>query len=102
MAEIPLSALDPRVQKQAENARHALERGNTEYALQITGEILHKHPGCLQVRKIQRAAQHKLLAGKSRPGGKVQVKRGASAPWASRRRAAVVSQSMQPSVIETP
>lgn len=66
MAEIPLSALDPRLQKQAENARLALERGNADYALQITGDLLHKHPGCLQVRRIQRAAQHKVFSGKSR------------------------------------
>lgn len=66
MAEVSLSSLDPRLQKQAENARLALERGNADYALQITGDILHKHPGCLQVRRIQRAAQKKLLDGKSR------------------------------------
>jgi tetratricopeptide (TPR) repeat protein len=66
MAEVSLSELDPRLQKQAENARLALERGNAEYALQITGDLLHKHPGCLQVRRIQRAAQIKLNSGKSR------------------------------------
>jgi tetratricopeptide (TPR) repeat protein len=66
MAEVSLSNLDPRLQKQAENARLALERGNADYALQITGDILQKYPGCLQVRRIQRAAQIKIFAGKSR------------------------------------
>lgn len=66
MAELPLSALDARLQRQAENARVALERGNAEYAISIAREILKAHPGALQVRKLLRAAQVRQFQGKNK------------------------------------
>jgi uncharacterized protein HemY len=57
MPEIPVSALDPKQQRQVENARIALERGDLDYVLEVCAQILKKSPGCLPVRRLQRAAQ---------------------------------------------
>ncbi|MCC5788671.1 MAG: tetratricopeptide repeat protein [Opitutales bacterium] len=61
--EITLKDLNPKLQKQADNARMAMERGNPPYAVQICQAILGKEPGCLPVRKLLRAAQRKLTEG---------------------------------------
>ena len=42
-----------------ENARIALERGQLDYALDATGEILLAAPACVAVRRLQREAQLK-------------------------------------------
>lgn len=57
MPEIPVASLDPRHQKLVENARVALERGNLEYVLEVTSQVLKAQPGCLPVRRLQRVAQ---------------------------------------------
>jgi tetratricopeptide (TPR) repeat protein len=67
MPDIPLSSLDPRHQKLIENARIALERGNLEYVLEVTAQVLRMQPGCVPVRRLQRVAQ--LRAHKGRSGG---------------------------------
>lgn len=66
MHEIPLSRLDARQQKLVENARAALAQGNYDYAAEACAEILRAAPGCVEVRRLQRAAQLKRFAGGSR------------------------------------
>ena len=65
MPEVPVSSLDPRHQKLIENARVALERGNLDYTLEVTAQVLKTAPGCLAVRKLQRVAQLKHAKAKS-------------------------------------
>lgn len=43
----------------------ALERGNLEYVLEVTEQVLRMQPGCLPVRKLQRVAQLRQHRGKS-------------------------------------
>ena len=57
MPEIPVAQLDPRHQKLIENARIALDRGNLDYVLEVTAQVLKMQPGCLPVRKLQRVAR---------------------------------------------
>lgn len=65
MPEILISDLDPRLQKQVENARFAIDRGNLEYAIEISTMVLSQQPACLPVRKLLRAAQMKLFRSKN-------------------------------------
>src|SRR5688500_18437278 len=65
MPEVSVASLDPRHQKLIENARVALERGNLEYVLEVTSQVLKAQPGCLPVRKLQRVAQLRQHRGKS-------------------------------------
>jgi tetratricopeptide (TPR) repeat protein len=65
MPEVPVASLDPRHQKLIENARVALERGNLDYVLEVTAQVLKVQPGCLPVRKLQRVAQLRQSRGKS-------------------------------------
>ncbi len=67
MPEVSVTSLDPRHQKLVENARVALERGNLDYVLEVTAQVLKMQPGCLPVRKLQRVAQ--LRAARGRSGG---------------------------------
>ncbi len=64
MPEVAVAALDPRYQKLIENARTALERGNLDYVLEVTAQVLKVQPGCLPVRKLQRVAQLRSNRGK--------------------------------------
>ena len=64
MPEIPVASLDPRHQKLIENARVALERGNLDYVLEVTSQVLKMQPGCLPVRRLQRVAQLRQNRGK--------------------------------------
>ena len=64
MPEVPVASLDPRHQKLIENARIALERGNLEYVLEVTAQVLKTAPGCLPVRRLQRVAQLRQQRGK--------------------------------------
>ncbi|HEY8932372.1 MAG TPA: tetratricopeptide repeat protein [Rariglobus sp.] len=66
MPEIPVSSLDPRVQKQIENSQIALQRGNLDYVLDVTAQVLKTAPGCLPVRRLQRVAQLRQLGGKNK------------------------------------
>jgi hypothetical protein len=65
MPEVSVASLDPRHQKLIENARVALERGNLDYVLEVTGQVLKVQPGCLPVRRLQRVAQLRQQRGKS-------------------------------------
>lgn len=67
MPEVPVASLDPRYQKLIENARIALDRGNLDYVLEVTAQVLKAQPGCLPVRKLQRVAQ--LRANRGKGGG---------------------------------
>lgn len=60
MSEIPVTALSFPLQKQVESARAALDQGRAEHAIDTCARILEEQPGCLAVRKMQRAAQLKL------------------------------------------
>lgn len=64
MSEQPVAALEPRLQKQVESARVAFERGNFDYTMELAREVLAAAPGCVPVRKLQRAAQLKKQSGK--------------------------------------
>lgn len=59
MNEMPVAALESRLQKQVESARQAFERGNYDYTVDLCREVLTAAPGCLPVRKLHRAAQLK-------------------------------------------
>jgi tetratricopeptide (TPR) repeat protein len=65
MPEVTVASLDPRHQKLIENARIALERGNLDYVLEVTAQVLKVQPGCLPVRRLQRVAQLRGHRGKS-------------------------------------
>ena len=62
MPEITIASLDPQLQKQVESARMALDRDRPEQALEHCQAVLRVQPDCLQVRKLERAAQLKLAA----------------------------------------
>lgn len=64
MPEVSVASLDPRHQKLIENARIALERGNLDYATEVTTQVLKMVPGCLPVRRLQRVAQLRQTRGK--------------------------------------
>lgn len=62
MSEITIASLAPHLQKQVESARAALDRGRPEQALELCAAVLALQPDCLQVRKLERAAQLRLAA----------------------------------------
>jgi len=62
--EVTAASLDARQQKLAANAQLALERGQFDYVLGVTAEILAAAPGCVAVRRLQRRAQLQSI----RPG----------------------------------
>lgn len=66
MPEVPVSSLDPRIQKQIENSQIALQRGNLDYVLDVTSQVLKVAPGCLPVRRLQRVAQLRQLGSKNK------------------------------------
>jgi tetratricopeptide (TPR) repeat protein len=66
MQEVPLTSLDIRLQKQVETAQVALQRGNFEYVIEVTGQVLKHAPGCLPVRRLQRVALMKRLESKNK------------------------------------
>jgi len=73
MSEVPIAALDSQLQKQVESARSALDRGRPEQALELCHSVLAAQPDCLQVRKLERAAQLKFAA----------IRRGLVSRWVS-------------------
>ncbi len=66
MSEIPVSSLDPRAQKLVENAQIALQRGNHDYVIEVTSQVLKTAPGCLPVRRLQRVAQLRAAQSKNK------------------------------------
>ena len=65
MPEVPVTSLDPRHQKLIDNARIAIDRGQLDYVLEVTTQILKLQPGCIAVRRLQRAAQLRNAKGKT-------------------------------------
>jgi tetratricopeptide (TPR) repeat protein len=66
MPEIAVTSLDPRQQKLIDNARIALERGQLDYTLDACAQVLKTAPGCLPVRRLQRAAQLRDFKAKNK------------------------------------
>lgn len=66
MLEISVSSLEPRLQKQVENAQIALQSGKLDYAIEVAAQVLKQVPGCLPVRRLQRAALLQQAQGRSR------------------------------------
>ena len=77
MSEINLSSFDPRYGKHIDKAVSAIENGNPTYAIDVCSSFLHKHPECLEVRKILRMAQDRLPESR---GGIIPNKRLVLAP----------------------
>jgi tetratricopeptide (TPR) repeat protein len=73
MSEVTISSLDSQLQKQVESARSALDGGRPEQALGFCQTVLAAQPDCLQVRKLERAAQLKFAA----------IRRGLVSRWVS-------------------
>lgn len=73
MEEIALQDLDPRLQKQIENARKAVDK-NPTYAIDILANIVARNPACLEARQLLRQAQQRLSSGKSGGFGKLLSK----------------------------
>ncbi len=68
MSDASLSSLGPSVERQVERAGQAISRGEAEYAMDICNELLRRDPGCVEVRKVLRAAQLKAFkAGRQWP-----------------------------------
>ncbi|MBI3886915.1 MAG: hypothetical protein HY302_14480 [Opitutae bacterium] len=67
MPDTAVASLDLRLQRQAESARTAFAKGRFADAAELSRQILAEAPGCLAVRKLQRAAQTK--AGPAKGGG---------------------------------
>jgi tetratricopeptide (TPR) repeat protein len=65
MPEVTVTSLEPRLQKQVESARAAVERGRYDHAIETAAGVLGEQPACLAVRKLLHAAQLKQTAGKS-------------------------------------
>jgi tetratricopeptide (TPR) repeat protein len=65
MEEVALKDLDIRLQKQVENARKAVDK-NPTYSVDILMNIVKRHPGCLDVRKILRQAQQRSTKAKTK------------------------------------
>ncbi len=76
MPEVLISALSFALQKQAESARGAFDRGKAEQAADLCAKILDEQPACLSVRKLERAAQLKITA--MRQGGLSKLVRAVS------------------------
>ena len=66
MPDTAVASLDLRLQRQAESARTAFAKGRFGDAAELCAMILLEAPGCLAVRKLQRAAQTK--AGPAKGG----------------------------------
>lgn len=64
MKEVALDSLDPREQKQVQNANKAISK-NPVYAIDILSNIIQRHPGCLEVRRNLRQAQQRATQSKS-------------------------------------
>jgi predicted Zn-dependent protease len=66
MTETTVSSLDPKLQQLVTNAQTALQRGNFDYVIETSSQILKAAPGCLAVRRLQRAAQIRQYQAKNK------------------------------------
>ena len=62
MSEVSVAVLEPCLREQAASAQAALNRGRTELALELCVAVLSAQPGCLAVRRLERAARLKHFA----------------------------------------
>ncbi len=65
MPDLLFTDLDSRQQKLVENARRAFAQGNSDYVITACAQVLQAAPGCLPVRRLQRAAQLQEFSGRS-------------------------------------
>ena len=65
MNELANNELDERLQKQIQQAREALKKGGIDFAVQVCGELLKKHPAAFEVRAVIWAALQKGTAQSS-------------------------------------
>ncbi|HBM86470.1 MAG TPA: hypothetical protein DD423_06815 [Opitutae bacterium] len=63
MPEVSLTDLDPRLQKQIENACKAVDK-NPSYAVDIISNIVSRNPACLDARRLLRQAQDRVHVAK--------------------------------------
>jgi len=63
MKKVPLTELDPRLQKQITAADQQL-KSNPQYSIEVLTGILARNPGCIEVRRTLRKAQKALLGTK--------------------------------------
>ena len=80
MPEVAVSSLELRLQKLAESARAAFDRGKTEQTAELCAKILEEQPACLTVRKLERAALLKLTVA-YRGGQSKMVRAVSTAPF---------------------
>lgn len=73
MEEITLKDLDPRLQKQIENARKSLDK-NPTYSVDVLTNIVNRNPGCVEARQFLRQAQQRAAGGKTKGFGKLLSK----------------------------
>ena len=52
MKEVFLQDVDERLQRQFAQAGNALKQGAADYAIQVCGELLRKHPGAFEARRL--------------------------------------------------
>ncbi|MEM9158079.1 MAG: tetratricopeptide repeat protein [Verrucomicrobiota bacterium] len=76
MLESRADDLSDRERKSFANAKLAIERGNFEYAVEICGSLLEYRPGCLDVRRVLRAAQQQVFARSGKGVGALICKAG--------------------------
>jgi len=82
LQEESINQLDPRLRKQIEGARKNLTK-NPSIVITVCTNILERHPGCLEVRKLLRQAQKRAKSGKTSGMGKLFGKV-TSAPFAQK------------------
>lgn len=82
LQEESINQLDPRLRKQVEGARKNLAK-NPTIVITVCTNILERHPGCLEVRKLLRQAQKRNKGGKTSGMGKFMGKL-TNAPFAQK------------------
>ncbi len=65
MSKFHLKDLDPRLLKQYQAADQAVKT-NPQYALEIAQQLLHRHPECVDIRRLLRRAQRILQGAEGR------------------------------------
>ncbi|GHB93012.1 tetratricopeptide repeat protein [Cerasicoccus arenae] len=82
LEEESINQLDPRLRKQIEGARKNLTK-NPSIVITVCTNILDRHPGCLEVRRLLRQAQMRSSGGKASSMSKLFGKV-TSAPFAQK------------------
>ncbi|WP_269541358.1 tetratricopeptide repeat protein [Cerasicoccus fimbriatus] len=82
LTEESINQLDPRLRKQIEGARKNLSK-NPSIVITVCMNILERHPGCLDLRKLLRQAQERAKSGKTSGMSKF-IGKVTSAPFAQK------------------